>query len=333
MSTNKNAILRYKTLDRCLRNVGRNYSIEDLLEEVNNALIEEDPHSNGIRIRQLRDDIRFMRSGVGYDAPIETKIFDGKKHAYYYSDPKFSIHNSPLNETEAKQLKSSLMLLNRFSGAPGFEWVNELDVVLKDKLGAGDGSKLVSYESNIDYSGYQWITTLFNSIVQKKVLSIKYKPFSAEAFVLTFHPYYLKQYNNRWFIFGYNQEIERHQWNLSLDRIIEISETSKTYLEYDFDWEEYFSDFIGVTKLEGKIETVELLFSEKRGKYVETKPLHETQKQQWNENGLHVRLSLIPNFELEQVILSFGEDVEVLKPLNLRESIKKRVKMLLQKYQ
>ena len=333
MSTNKNAILRYKTLDRCLRNVGRNYSIEDLMEEVNNALMEEDPNSNGIRLRQLRDDIRFMRSEAGYDAPIETKIFDGKKHAYFYSDPKFSIHNSPLNETEAKQLKSSLMLLNRFSGAPGFEWVNELDVVLKDKLGAGDGSKLVSYESNIDYSGYQWITTLFNSIVQKKVLSIKYKPFSAEAFDLTFHPYYLKQYNNRWFIFGYNQEIERHQWNLSLDRIIEISEVSKPYLEYEFDWEEYFSDFIGVTKLEGKIETVELLFNEKRGKYVETKPLHETQKHQWNEGGLYVRLSLIPNLELEQVILSFGEDVEVLKPQHLRENIKKRVEILLQKYQ
>ena len=95
MSLTKNALLRYLTLDRCFRNSGRSYNFEDLLSEVNTALMEDDPTSSGINIRQLRSDIQFMRSEVGYAAPIVSEIYSGKKHSYFYSDPSFSINNSP----------------------------------------------------------------------------------------------------------------------------------------------------------------------------------------------------------------------------------------------
>jgi hypothetical protein len=331
MATNKNALLRFKTLDRCFQNTGRNYNLDDLLNEVNNTLIEDDPKSSGIKIRQLRSDIQFMRSEAGYNAPLISKRTeeesDTNKHVYFYSDPNFSIYNSPLNETEAKQMKSALELFQRFSGSPGFEWVEGMNVMLKNKFGGGD-DKVISFESNVDYTGYNWISPFFNAIVQKKVLWVTYTPFTGGSFSFIFHPYYLKQYNGRWFIFGLNEELGIETWTLPLDRVHAIKEAKAAYISTDLDWDFHFSEIIGVTRYNKPVETVELLFNEKRGKYAETKPLHESQRNKWTDKGFLVILNLIPNLELEQVILSYGEDVEVLSPESLRLTIQNRIEQM-----
>ena len=90
MAINKNAFLRYKVLDQCFRNNGRRQYIEDLLNEVNDALSDENPNSSGIQLRQLREDFRVMKSEAGFNAPIEA-IRDGKKAYYVYSEKDFSI--------------------------------------------------------------------------------------------------------------------------------------------------------------------------------------------------------------------------------------------------
>src|ERR1035437_3986018 len=115
MATNKNATIRYQTLNRCFRNPGRMYYIEDLIEACNDSLLDIDPSSTGIRKRQLFDDIKFMRDSQGFNAPIES-FKDGRKAYYRYNDLSFSINNQPLNEKEAQQLKESLLTLSRFKG-------------------------------------------------------------------------------------------------------------------------------------------------------------------------------------------------------------------------
>ena len=61
MATNKNATIRYQALDRCFRNPGRKYYIDDLIEVCNDALLDIDPDSSGIKRRQIYDDIKFMQ--------------------------------------------------------------------------------------------------------------------------------------------------------------------------------------------------------------------------------------------------------------------------------
>jgi len=335
MSITKNALLRYLTLDRCFRNSGRSYNFDDLLSAVNAALIEDDPTSSGINIRQLRSDIQFMRSEVGYAAPIVSEIYSGKKHAYFYSDPTFSINNSPLNSTEAEQLKSALTLMNRFQGNPGFEWLSEMSVILKDTFHLkSNDKKVISFEGNIDYTGHEFITPIFNAIVNKRVLQINYTPFGKVAQELNFHPYHLKQFNNRWFVFGLNQNLEVSTWNLALDRIESLIEIHEEYIEDDTDWDYYFSEIIGVSKpYQVEENEVQLLFSEKQAPYILTKPIHETQKVYEHKNGLLVKIKVIPNFELEQLILSFGEGVSVLAPSFLAERIQFRLTSALARYE
>ena len=193
MAINKNALLRYQTLDKCFANSGRKYYIKDLLETVNHALLDYNPDSSGIQKRQLWEDIKFMKSDAGYSAPIET-VREGKKAFYRYEETSFSINNSPLNSTEAEQLKSAISVLQRFEGTPGFEWVSEINPMINSQFDLQDSNvKAMSFESNIDYTGYEHISPLFNAIINKRVLKINYKPYGKECFTLTFHPYYLKQ--------------------------------------------------------------------------------------------------------------------------------------------
>jgi predicted DNA-binding transcriptional regulator YafY len=333
MATNKNALLRYNTLDKCFKNFYRKYYFEDLLEIVNQALKEEDPDTSGILVRQLRDDIRFMRSEAGYSAPIEA-FKEGKKAYYQYSNKSFSINNSPLNETEIQQMKNALSLLQRFEGSEGFEWISEISTKLKDNFSINkEPIKVVSFENNIDYLGACFISPLFNFIVNKTVLKIKYKPFNKDEHEVVFHPYFLKQYNNRWFVLGLNQELGIETWNFALDRILEINPITEKYINSRTDWEYHFSQIIGVTKPNDlEEEIIELIFNEEIAPYIETKPLHQSQFSKRVENGLYVRFKLIPNYELEQIILSYGEKVKVLSPSSLYESIKHKLEKAFKQY-
>lgn len=327
MSVNKNALLRYRVLDKCFKNFSRKYYFDDLLDNVNEVLLYEDSTSGGIQTRQLREDIRFMKSESGYSAPIEM-FREGRKGYYRYTDPHFSINNTPLTPTEVEKLKSALVILQRLSGKEEFEWMNELAPLLQDQLGLLDvDKKVMSYESNIDYAGYSMISPAFEAIINKVVLRVVYKPFSGDSYDIIFHPYYLKQYNNRWFLFGYNESTEVDTWNLPLDRIEHIEQTDKKFIENDLDWDDYFYDIIGVSKMSEEVEEVELLFTKEQAPYVETKPIHPSQKSYQQDNGsLLVKLSVGLNFELQSQLLSFGDQVKVLKPQILSEQIKSRLK-------
>lgn len=335
MAVNKNAYLRYQVLDRCFRNPGRKYFWEDLLEACNMALQEYNGPQSQIKRRQLFEDIKFMESEQGWAIPLE-RFKEGKKVYYRYSDLSFSINHQPINEAEAQQLKSAVMVLSRLKGMPHFEWVNELIPRLEQSFGViKSGKNFMTFDSNEFLKGITWLEGLFHAILYKKVLLVNYQSFRQEhPQHFTIHPYFLKQYNNRWFLFGYNPAFNDIS-NLALDRIEKVEEVQATYIEDDsVDFEEYFEDIVGVTRpKEGILQKIQLYFSPGLAPYVLTKPLHGSQKKlQHDDNGLVIQLEVIPNYELEQLILSYGESIQVLSPKSLREKIRERLKRALEDY-
>lgn len=334
MSINKKAQIRYLTLDKCLRNTGRLWTWENLLDAVNEVLGEEiNPKTKQpmkIAKTQLYEDLKDLEYRV-YNAPIAKKK-SGKTTYYSYEDKSYSIQNAPLNETEVRQLKSALQVLSRFKGIPQFEFINEIIPAIETKLGLVSLEReVMSFENNLDYEGSKFITLLFNAIVNKRSLTVEYQDFkSLLPYTISFHPYYLKQYNNRWFVFGYNEFTKNEYWNMALDRIKNIEESKAKYIETDVDWDYYFSDIIGVTKKEGAhpIE-VKLWFAPSQAPYIITKPIHESQppihKMISNENGIEFTIKVVPNYELEKLILSFGETVKVLSPKSFQNRISKRI--------
>lgn len=328
MPINKNAYIRYQILDRCFSNYGRKFYWQDLLETVNNELI--DSNGSGIGRTQLYKDISFMESESGFSIPLE-KIQDGQRKYYRYGDKNFSIKNSPLSTIESENIKSALLVLSRFKGLPQFEWVNELIPVLNDKLGfSNDSKQVIHFDSNVDYSGIKLIEPLFNSITNHRVLEVDYQDFKTPlSYKVVFHPYVLKQFNNRWFVLGLNEENQNPFWNLALDRIQSIKELENPYINSDIDWDDdYFYDIIGVTRIQdAEVQEIVLQFSPELAPYIQTKPIHPTQsKPKFLESGeMVVTIKVIPNYELERLILSYGERVKVIAPTSVQSSLKSRI--------
>jgi predicted DNA-binding transcriptional regulator YafY len=336
VATNKHAVIRYQTLDKCFRNPGRKYFIEDLVDTCSNAINEFTGNDSGIKRRQILEDIKFMESSQGWNIPLD-RIREGHRVYFRYEDKNFSINNQPLNETEENQLKEALLTLSRFKGMPQFEWVDEITARLDSGLGLSHHpDKIIEFDQNNYLKGLEYITPLYNSILYKKTIQIQYQSFKQDTpYSIHFHPYFLKQYNNRWYVFGENDE-SNFILNLALDRITSIQESKKEFIpNTKIDFNEYFEDIVGVTlEAQEPTQAIKLKVTNQLLPYITTKPIHGSQtiKEKGTTHTI-MSLALVPNFELESILLAYGEGIEVLEPEMLRNRIKNRIKLLYFQYQ
>ncbi len=336
MATNKNAIIRYKVLNHCFSNFSKKYYFEDLLEACNKVLLEHNGPESGIKRRQLYKDIDFMKSEAGFVAPIKG-FWDGRRKYYRYTEHSFSINNQSLNEMELHQLQEAVYMLSRFEGLPQFQWIHELLPRLRQNAFVDPTHTVIAYDENRYLKGIEFVSPLFNAIVNKQVLRILYRDFKEEklwSFII--HPYFLKEYNNRWFLLGYNEENRDDSWRLALDRIEEVEPLRNKFCENKIDWDSHFEDVIGVTKKAGKKAVdVRLWFHPASAPYIITKPFHGSQKKISNDKkaGLVIKLNLIPNYEFYQWILFYGDRVKVLSPKRVANEVRNILKRALKQYE
>lgn len=334
MSVTKNALIRYHALDKCFSNFGRKFSNEDLLEACNNALYDYNFANEGIKKRQLFEDIKFMESSQGWEIPLQRNK-EGRTVFYKYENKDFSINNQPINDFEMEKLKSALLVLSRFKGMPQFEWVNELILKLQHAFDINNSKKeIICFDANEYLKNIHLIGDLFNTIVYEKVLELEYQKFDHETSkTFEFHPYYLKQYNNRWFIIGRFPKYE-NLTHFALDRIVQFQEIKANYIPTTIDFNEYFEDIIGISKpKDAVVEKIILRATNALKPYITTKPLHGSQKKISENNEEYVfSVEVFINFELENLLLSYGETLTVVSPKSLQETIKNRLLKNLENY-
>ena len=329
MPINKNALVRYKILDKCFSDSYHKYFIEDLMEKVNEQL--EDAGVKPVSKKQIYDDIKFMKSVDGWEAPIESYQYGKRKYLRYSYD--FSIMETPITDMEVEQLETLITSLSRLQGIPMYDWVEELLANLRHRFGLrGIDTNSIGFEQNRDMQGLRYLSNLIDCVIKRQPVLIDYHPFGRDAIKWTIHPYYLKQYNNRWFLLGYNPDFDDLSI-VALDRIegVALAETPfKRNLDFDFD--AYFRDIIGVSIEKGKVvEHVRLKFSPNRLPYVLSKPIHHSQEVENEAEGI-ISLDVIPNKELISELTWFQDDIEVLSPDSLREEIKEKIAKMYQKY-
>ena len=328
MSVNKLALIRYKAIDDCLRNRYRKWTLDDLIEKVAGVLYELEGIDSGVSRRTIQADIQLMRSDkLGYNAPIVVK----EKKYYAYEDPAYSITNTPINDTDLGKMKEIVGLLKQFNGFNYFEEMSEMIARLENNLykSTHPGGNYIQFENNRQLRGLHHINPLYQSILQKKALLIEYKSFRAQQSQKTIYfPYLLKEYRNRWFLIAKAKK-GKQLLTLALDRLIELRELPKEpFVAYEgVDFDRYFGDLIGVTKSEkDRAQKVVLQVDHYNAPYVLTKPLHHSQTVlKEDENGIIIRIDVVPNFELEREILGFGENIKVLAPQKLVSTIKRRL--------
>ena len=149
--------------------------------------------------------------------------------------------------------------------------------------------------------------------------------------IYTLKPYFLKQYQNRWYVIG---ETEKGFRNFGIDRIENITIGTKKFKPKTEEAKEKFSNVIGLNYVDHKMETIKLSFHISQKPYVVSLPLHHTQKEINPENDAFFDIELLihPNFEFRQQILKYGSLVKVLEPKWLQDEIKVILKKALMHY-
>ena len=335
MATNKHATIRYHALDRCFSNYGRKYFIEDLIVACSEAIYEFAEIVDGVKRRQVFDDITFMESEQGWSIPLE-RFKDGKRVYYRYSDKFFSIKNNGINQAEAAQLKETLTILTRFKGMPQFEWIQEMQIRLEDTFKLkGNIQSSVGFEQNPFLKGLNHFSGIFNAIQHERALKILYQGYKQDKPThMVLHPWYLKQYNNRWFLFGLNEDYKSIT-NFALDRIIEFEDSkTKFHKNEEVNFDEFFDDVIGVTvKRDAPVEKLLIKLSKEIWPYIESKPLHGSQKIKSRiETDVFVELAVQINHELIALLFSYMDAIEIITPQSLRERFKSLSETVYKKY-
>jgi len=328
MAINKLALIRYKTIDDCLKNRYKKWTLEDLIEKVSETLYELEGITSGVSKRTIQADIQLMRSDkLGYNAPIMVK----DKRFYVYEDTSYSITKAPINHADVDKMKEIVGVLKQFNAFNYFDEMSDMIARLENNLykSTHEGGNYIQLESNNQLKGMEYIPRLYQAILNKSALLIEYKSFKAQQSQnAIYYPYLLKEYRNRWFLIVKAKK-GGSLLNLALDRIIEFQELPNEpfVLHEGIDFERYYSDLIGVTKNNNdRPHKVILEFDNRNAPYVITKPLHHTQELIAEKEKTTVfRIDVVLNYELEREILGFGECVKVLGPRILAQRIKRRI--------
>lgn len=278
------------------------YNAKTLIEAIAEKV---DQH---ISDRTLRDDIEDLRN-MGAEIP------KGKK-SYQYVHP-FSFLEK-LDDSYYGSLNEAVALLRQVSKTKEFLGLEDILLRLEQRISLTEAEKnaAIAFEE-VELKGKAHLPKLYQAIQNRCFVRVNYEPFGKTNYQRHIFPLLLKEYNNRWFLIGWENGKNDIQ-NLPLDRIENIHETQENF-SYDkyFDWRERFNNMIGIT-LEGTLETILLRFSENRFPYVMTKKLHHSQELAGERT---VAIRVYTNRELIARILEFGTDIEVIEPKDLRQKI------------
>ena len=339
MPTNKNAFIRYKHLDRLLSDHHHYYDIHDLTERVNAKLYDDGFPE--VTQRCIEKDLNTLEYAP-FSAPIERFKWNGK-NCIRYGKRSFSIFMKEMSDEERNLLREVLSTIGQFDGLANFEWLENFKI----GLGLEERRQIISFSNNPYLQNSNLLGTLFDHISNEVVIRLHYHTFSNKTTrSIDFHPYLLKQVNNRWFMLGAADDDEKIL-TFALDRIDKVEPLpEKKYKVCPEDLNDRFDDIVGITYYADRpISHILFWCSNDTQDYVITKPLHGSQilYQGEEDERLHARypaleggsffsIDCIENFELITLLFSYGKNLVVLEPTNIQKNIRERLAQMMHIY-
>ncbi len=336
MSRIKNAQIRYRIIDRALRNPYRPFPTkEDLRRACEEALFGSDAGSD-ICDSTIEKDLRSMRDE--FDAPI---VYRKTDKGYCYADNSYSIDNIPLSEDDIEAIRFASQTLMQFRDVGLFKQFGFAIDKIFDRVHIASNPTEDSVENFVQFEtvhdearGNEMLPDFLKAIKAKQLVQFDYTSFSTEKTksrqVL---PLLLKEYRNRWYLISFTMD-KKKVITFGLDRIAQLVLIEQNYYEpIDFNPDHYFKNSIGITANES--EPVDVVFKiDKIGsKYILSQPLHTSQKlEKEGETRNTFSLKVIVSEELKRTILSYGSQIEVVKPKSLRMEIKNAILVMNEMY-
>tara|TARA_R110002050_G_scaffold300722_2_gene471949 strand:+ start:95539 stop:96543 length:1005 start_codon:yes stop_codon:yes gene_type:complete len=322
MPANKFATIRYHVIDKMLRNKYKPYpSVEDIVEKCSDVLLKRVSKSS------IEKDIRAMKNdeALGYFAPIE--YHRGNK-GYFYGNEDYSIDKVPLNEDEIEAVQFATNTLAQFKNIAIFkDYENAIEKVL-DKVNlsgmdANNEKEFIQFENIPTVSGNEYLAPILNAIRKKRVVEFAYKSFKKEEGSLRLvEPYLLKEHKNRWYLVGKEPGTDLYKV-FGLERMGQVKlSVDKFIRDSSFNAQEFFKYSLGITaNPKQKPDEVKFECNTVLIQYLESQPIHHSQKIEKSEKGGVVTLNVLVTFELEQLLLGFGSELTVIAPKSLIKSL------------
>mgnify|MGYP002869421104 FL=1 len=344
----KNQYERYKQIDRILRGTPDGIPLSVLLERLNNSL----PDENQIKRRQLQYDLDALKDL--YNAPINNK--KGARRVKY-EDASYSIVTHEMKES----LRGMSEQLENIKMNPRLLWLQNLILMLQDTYFTNEmAMEAIDFGDNLEYENSSRVHEFFSYILNKQVISLDYNAGFGRPQKRILHPYFVRQYNNRWFLFGWNEQAAKDKrpvsgiLNLPLDRIENVKSVPERYREVSVEdiryfKEDYFGDIVGVTRLDTEPEIhLVLRFDFNSGDavkdnasrrdyyYLRTKPFYPyisfpSQKEIGEKGFAQVSMDIIPNKELEGILLRYADTAKIVEPEGFRKRMLDRILNIVKK--
>jgi len=186
--------------------------------------------------------------------------------------------------------------------------------------------------------GLEHLNGLIHAITQKKVLSFTYQKFwENEKSSKVVMPYALKEFKNRWYLLAADYQSKNTSFFLKtygLDRISDLNISNTSFKREEIDIEKAYKNSFGIISTLGK-ETQEILlkFDREQANYIKALPLHHSQTViAENETETIFRVSLVPTYDFQREILSYGKRVQVLAPESFIQELKAEVEIMLKNF-
>ena len=376
---------RYQVLDQLLRKASRQGAMtcQELADDLNEVLygrdFEENEQSKLVRSRVVREDIRGINELTG--GAVEVLSYQRADSRYRYRNDSISLYNHSLNVEEGRIVREGLERLGLLASSEGMKFLlcaegqekGFLELLRQCFFPEDEQLKeLVELDQPIILPERQKEThdvlgvmkEIHAAILDQVVLSVEKHDFDGEIERFQFHPYVLKQYNARWWAFGYDPlyTVDGKKPALfrkvRLDKIHELRHWDDKCLpekklggEFQpspvTDWETgWFDQMIGVSTNHKPVssadlhkETMYLAFSPDQWSYEASRPLHEglTDTNRTLEIGEEqwriFRLRLYPNYEFYKKVAELRGQVVILSPSSVRDEAKRVAANLLALYE
>lgn len=334
MPANKEAFLRYRIIDRVLRDKTNPYPDMDyLIDELEEKL------GKSFSISTVQKDIKAMKEDnlLGYNAPIK---FHRAHKGYYYTDDNFNITEVPLSEEDIDAIEFAAKVLQQFKDVKLFgNFGSAVDkifnaVSVNSILDDNEAEQLIHFEKVPYYKGSEWIAPILEFIKNRKTIFLEYQRFGLNASKEhELHPILLKEYRNRWYLIAMLEK-NNNIVIFALDRINKIKESNVPYRFHPhFSSNNYFKFAYGITTFEEDPSEVILECSPVQASYIKTQPLHHTQKiVKETDNYVQFSITVGITTELIMDLLGYGDGVKVIQPESLKTEIKNRLQKALNNY-
>ena len=332
----KNALIRYRVIDKCLRNKYKPFpSKEELRTACEDALFGSS-EGESICDSTIEKDLFFLR--MEHDAPIK---YNKKNRGYYYDSETFSLDDIPLTEDDLMAIRFAANTLSQFKDVDMFKQFGFAIDKIADRVAlntpdfAQDSKNYVQFETGTSVKGNEFLTPLLQGIRSRKYAYFDYTSFQSDnkSKSRKVIPLVLKEYRNRWYLVCFDT-VKSKIITYALDRMSNVELSDNSYSEnISFDTNRFFHHAVGITVLEDAPEKVIFKADNVAAKYIESQPFHHSQiLVKEGKNKTTFELSVMISEELIRAFLGYAGEIEVVEPLVLKNQLIKRAKDLLSKY-